>query len=470
VIVSCAIGGSALVLGAAVGPGSDGAAVDGGPPPAERVSGAGGKGATKTAKLPPAPKKAVEQPPAAKGARDDPPQPGGDAPITRARFTRAWLSGKEHTWYFRGKQFILVAAKGELPAVLVRAMLGRDAKVVRLRGRWDLDTDKGQLVLSAVAADGKPGPKEVRLGISPAGRLCVHIEKAGPYDIISFEDRLPVLGPGEFAPIDNGASRIDLEFLQGAWDLRHAEADGQALPAAALQGSRVLVKGKAITLISQGATSRGTFQLDAVPTPRTLDVTFTEGPEQGKKYLGIYELQEDTWRFCRAPAAKGRPTAFAGKAGSGHLLETLERAGEDAAGPAPKGQATAPGTGALKVEQSWEGIIGDMKRLQEAPPSGKPLQGAAGFVTSRPAWVKLWQAWRGGAPVPEVDFTKNLVLVFTLGGPNQIAPPELRLDGRGELTAHAVATLRPGEGFCYKIVTVRRQGIRSINGTALPGE
>ena len=94
-----------------------------------------------------------------------------------------------------------------------------------------------------------------------------------------------------------------------------------------------VVEGNALTLVSQGATSRGTFQLDSVPTPRTLDVTFTEGPEKGNRYLGIYELQEDTWRFCRTPAGKGRPTAFAGKAGSGHLLETLHRADERDHGP-----------------------------------------------------------------------------------------------------------------------------------------
>jgi hypothetical protein len=82
----------------------------------------------------------------------------------------------------------------------------------------------------------------------------------------------------------------------------------------------------------------------------------------------------------------------------------------------------------------------------------------------------LWKAWRGDEKVPEVDFTKDLVLVFTLGGPNKVSPPELRLDDRGELTAQAVATLIGGDGFCYKIVTVRRHGIKTVNGTALPKE
>src|SRR5262249_31740511 len=154
----------------------------------------------------------------------------------------------------------------------------------------------------------------------------INIEKMGQYDILSFEDKLHVPKSGEIFPIYDVANRIDLEFLQGTWDLRSSEADGKALAAKALEGSRAVVKGNAITLVFQDAISRGTFQLNSVPTPRTLDVTFTEGPEKGNNYLGIYDLQEDTWRFCRALARKGRPTAFAGKTGSGHGFETFERA------------------------------------------------------------------------------------------------------------------------------------------------
>jgi uncharacterized protein (TIGR03067 family) len=243
------------------------------------------------------------------------------------------VQGDQHAWYFRGKEFILAADKGELPAGLVRALLGPGGKAARIRGEWDLDADKQQLVLTGVVADGRSGPKEARLGISPAGAVRVNIENAGQYNLMSFAERLHVPGPGETFPIYDFANRIDLEFLQGAWDLRGSEVDGKVMEASALKGSRVLVTGTAITLVAPGATSRGTFQLDSVPTPRTLDVTFTDGPEKGTKYLGIYDLRQDTWKFCRALAEKDRPTTFAAKAGSGHVLQTLERTAEP---PAPK--------------------------------------------------------------------------------------------------------------------------------------
>jgi RNA polymerase sigma factor (sigma-70 family) len=302
--------------------------------PSNRAVPGGHAEAARPEPMPPEPAPAPERP----GGAPQLPPPGGDAPVTRARLTRACLLGirDETAWYFRGQKFILAADKDELPTGLVRALLGPGGKAARIRGEWDLDTEKGQLVLTALVVDGKPGPKEVRLGISPAGLMRVNVEHAGQYNVLSFEDKLHVPGPGEIFPIYDVANRIDLKFLQGAWDLRGLEADGKTLPASALQGSRVVVQGNAITLVFQGATSRGTFQLDSVPTPRTLDVTFTEGPEKGNRYLGIYELQEDTWRFCRTPAGKGRPTAFAGKAGSGHLLEKLQRAAEDSTGLPPR--------------------------------------------------------------------------------------------------------------------------------------
>lgn len=98
----------------------------------------------------------------------------------------------------------------------------------------------------------------------------------------------------------------------------------------------------------------------------------------------------------------------------------------------------------LKVQQSWDGIIGDDKLLKDALPIEKPHQGTAVFVADKQAWAKLWKVWRGNQKLPGVDFTKTLVLVFTLGGPNLISLTELRLDDKGELKAEASATLKPG--------------------------
>lgn len=122
----------------------------------------------------------------------------------------------------------------------------------------------------------------------------------------------------------------------------------------------------------------------------------------------------------------------------------------------------AAGAGAkeVKVRRSWDGVVKDEKLRKEAPPNG--------VVTDRKAWAKLWKAWRGGEKVPEVDFDKELALILTCDGPNKIDPPVLLLDGkRGLKVQPPVATLVPGPGFGYKIVTVQREGIKTVNGKPL---
>jgi uncharacterized protein (TIGR03067 family) len=106
-----------------------------------------------------------------------------------------------------------------------------------------------------------------------------------------------------------------------------AGSDGEGKPASldSIRRNRIVVDGNNWTVVSQGKSSKGTFRLDAVPTPGTLDVTFTEGSEKGKTYLGIYELQGDNLKLCRVPAGKERPTAFVRKSGN-EVLETYRRA------------------------------------------------------------------------------------------------------------------------------------------------
>jgi uncharacterized protein (TIGR03067 family) len=65
--------------------------------------------------------------------------------------------------------------------------------------------------------------------------------------------------------------------------------------------------------------------VDVAKKPKTIDITFTEGPEKGKTIVGIYELEGDTYKVCINVNGKERPKEFAAKAGSGHGLEVLKR-------------------------------------------------------------------------------------------------------------------------------------------------
>jgi uncharacterized protein (TIGR03067 family) len=59
--------------------------------------------------------------------------------------------------------------------------------------------------------------------------------------------------------------------------------------------------------------------------PKSFELHFEQGPEKGNTNLGIYELDDDTWRICLATRGSERPNEFAAPPGTGIALETLHR-------------------------------------------------------------------------------------------------------------------------------------------------
>ena len=102
---------------------------------------------------------------------------GADEPVTRDRLAGARLTAidKSHSWTFTQKTFVLASGKKNIPADLVKALLGPDRKASRIEGKWDLRP--GVLTLSAISADGKQAQKDAKLKVEPAGLIRVNIGK-----------------------------------------------------------------------------------------------------------------------------------------------------------------------------------------------------------------------------------------------------------------------------------------------------
>jgi hypothetical protein len=115
----------------------------------------------------------------------------------------------------------------------------------------------------------------------------------------------------------------------------------------------------------------------------------------------------------------------------------------------------------VKILNTWSGKMADAALQKHAP--------ADYFLLDQDEWAKLWKAWRGQEKLPEVDFQKQMILVFTAGGPNSVGC-EPRLDAQGNVQAMAMSTLIGGPGFGYLIQCIPREGVRSVNGKPLPGE
>lgn len=69
----------------------------------------------------------------------------------------------------------------------------------------------------------------------------------------------------------------------------------------------------------------GTTTVDPTQNPKAIDIKPATGQDQGKVYLGIYELKDNTRKLCFSPAGTKRPTAFTSTPGDEWILVEFER-------------------------------------------------------------------------------------------------------------------------------------------------
>ena len=112
----------------------------------------------------------------------------------------------------------------------------------------------------------------------------------------------------------------------------------------------------------------------------------------------------------------------------------------------------------LKPTNTWKGSVDDRKLAKEMPENG--------VITNAKDFEKLVKAWNIAEKVPEVNFDKEIVLVAKTVG-SKLTLKAL-LDEKGDLKALGLATrdLRPG--FRYVIISVPKEGVKTVNGKELP--
>jgi hypothetical protein len=108
--------------------------------------------------------------------------------------------------------------------------------------------------------------------------------------------------------------------------------------------------------------------------------------------------------------------------------------------------------------KEWKGSVADEALAREAP--------ANGVIADAKTLEKLWKAWKVSDNPPAVDFKNELVLVSTTRGSRLSLAANV--DEKGDLMVLGIATddLRPG--FRYVLITVKREGIKTVGGKPLP--
>jgi uncharacterized protein (TIGR03067 family) len=132
-------------------------------------------------------------------------------------------------------------------------------------------------------------------------------------------------GSGALAD-DKADLEKEVKKFQGAWTIESSVTGGKELPADALKGLIVIFEGAKHTVKKGDEVIQvGTQKLDPSKSPKTIDVTMTEGPNKGTVMLGIYEIDGDTLKVCFDPQGKKRPTEFKSAPGSENFVNVHKR-------------------------------------------------------------------------------------------------------------------------------------------------
>ena len=134
---------------------------------------------------------------------------------------------------------------------------------------------------------------------------------------------------------ENEAVNKDLAQLQGEWSMVSGSADGQPMPDLLLKQMKRVCKGDeaAVTMAGQ-IYIKAKVTIDPSKKPKTIDYQMTDGFTKGKKQLGIYEVDGESFKSCFGKPGAERPIDFTSQPGDGRTLSVWQR--EKKTAPAPE--------------------------------------------------------------------------------------------------------------------------------------
>jgi uncharacterized protein (TIGR03067 family) len=121
------------------------------------------------------------------------------------------------------------------------------------------------------------------------------------------------------------AELTDAKTIQGTWTPIKAELGGQPMPDAVLKTITLKLDGGKYEVSVAGAPDKGTYTINSSTKPKSMIVTGTDGPNKGKTFPAIYELEADALRICYDLSGKQRPAEFKTVVGTQLYLVTYQR-------------------------------------------------------------------------------------------------------------------------------------------------
>ena len=129
--------------------------------------------------------------------------------------------------------------------------------------------------------------------------------------------------PDKEDPNKDDANKEDLEKLEGTWKIVGYEVGGKNESEEQLKEMecKVIFKGKEFVWVEKGKEkAKGTFKIDAKPTPKHMELSVNKAGETKKPPPGIYKLDGDKLIFV---SGKKRPKEFNSKGDPDDEMITL---------------------------------------------------------------------------------------------------------------------------------------------------
>lgn len=122
------------------------------------------------------------------------------------------------------------------------------------------------------------------------------------------------------------ADEKDLKALDGDWTPQSGELGGAKFPDEILKTIKLEMKDGKYTVAVGKQLDKGTIKIDGSKKPKEMDITGAEGPNKGKIFPAIYELDGDMLKICYDLSGKERPKTFKTETGTMALLVIYKRA------------------------------------------------------------------------------------------------------------------------------------------------
>lgn len=117
----------------------------------------------------------------------------------------------------------------------------------------------------------------------------------------------------------------EVKMLEGTWQLVTGELAGMKFPEEVAKGIRLTLTADRYVVATPDGDDEGTVQLMPDKMPKALDVSGTKGPNKGKTFLAIYEVQGESLTVCYDLEGTTRPTEFKTKPKTKLFLATYKK-------------------------------------------------------------------------------------------------------------------------------------------------